>query len=415
MSDYGSNKPLNKHVTILPEAKIFKAISAEDRVAEEARAGTPPTSRWGGVNGSPTNWMLPVTPQNNPQLYLGKAMPPTMPTMPMPKPPMPMARSIAPTEEEVEVAKAFAKALGIPSIPQQQQQAPNLANPKPNPMMQAPGMGAGMSGSPPGMAGMAQGAGIKQGIGNDPSQQTRGQGLPAIPPMGTTQSGMPIYDDPYHPEHANFGPQEHSEAANLHMQQSDMATSSGRIPNALDHQMKARIHGDLAEDNQSPMERMNSRNHPYPEGDPMDQFINQMPQASPNNNPGNGSPDQQKPIFNDPSMQQGPKPGMYNTDTNSPVGMQTNHPQHAGTVSKPQGMPPVGNGTDEPIPGNESQESDYAQAGNGPSTEEKSPAFKKESAPTGSYGGNATEDKSDQEQSYGKKFGKGNWLADLLG
>jgi hypothetical protein len=211
-------------------------------------------------------------------------------------------------------------------------------------------------------------------------------------PMGMTPDGMPIHDDPYHPDHAQFTPEHHQAAADMHNQQAEMETNSGRIPTALDHQLKARIHGDLANDSKSPMERVLSRQgmpgaaqgdgnqmpgmpgqdtggmppnaaasadnaNQMPEAngggmppnaaasadntpgnDPMDSFLAQLPDAQPGQQ--NMNPDQNKPNFGSPAGNQGPLPRMTNTQTGSPIGPQSQSMQHAGTIAQPEQMPP---------------------------------------------------------------------------
>lgn len=385
--DIGSLVPLNLHLrrSVMP-SPVQKSESHEARIANASRAGTPPT-RWGMYHGTMPS-TTPGTPDAlNPRLYIGKAVidpaqagtgsgdsaqrkrdPSTG------KFAQAQSTGQQSTAEEDLAAQQraarlsqqrYQKALqnaGMgqeqpaqqqPMKPQNQGGAagggmPQLARPKPaNPMQQA-----GVPASPPGQ-GMA---GINNAMGDDQMQG----GDQAI---GQTQEGMPIYDDPYHPEHSNFTPDQHQAAADLHNQQAEMHTSSGRIPTALDHQLKARIHTDLAQDGSSPMQRMLSRQGmpgqaqgqgnqmpgAVPPGgapveNPMDDFLTQMSDKKPGNK--NAIEDQNKPNFGQPQDNQGPLPRMTNTNTNSPVGPQSQSASHAGTVEQPQMIPPG------PPPGN---------------------------------------------------------------
>lgn len=249
-------------------------------------------------------------------------------------------------------------AAGGPPMPQSsgpQLAAPPQAQPGMPPQPGVPGAppGPGGAGAPPG-AGPAQGgappgadpaqAGAPGGAGNDALSAMQ------MTPMGQTKAGMPIFDDPYNPAHQTFTPDQHGEAAQLHNQQAEMMTTSGRIPQALDHQMKAQIHQDMANDAQNPMERMMAR-QTGGGANPMDQFLNQLGGQQPGDNNGlaggpDARPDQNKPLM--PDAQNGPLPGMLNTHTGGKVGPQSQSQQHAGTVEQPQGMPPDPQGSSMP-------------------------------------------------------------------
>lgn len=244
---------------------------------------------------------------------------------------------------------------------QMQNGPPPFAQPSNSSPGQVPGMPPS---APPGQAGQVPGLGSPPGQVSGQPMSPPGMGMGGQDPnmgpnpmmngdmpMGQTQSGMPIYDDPYHPDHGMFGSQEHGEAAQLHQQQSDAAAASGKIPSALDHQLKSKIHSELANDSMSPTERM-ANNKLQPTGgvaqggsqnnltspdsqDPVATFLSQM----------NGSGDQGKPIFGSNSMGNGPKPGMMNTQTGTAQGAGTDASSWAGSTEQPQSMP-QGMGTD---------------------------------------------------------------------
>lgn len=62
-----------------------------------------------------------------------------------------------------------------------------------------------------------------------------------VPPIGIAPNGMPIYADPFHPSHKDFGPADHAMAADQHMKMGD--------------EMGANAHRMMGDDVQSPMDR----------------------------------------------------------------------------------------------------------------------------------------------------------------
>jgi hypothetical protein len=185
-------------------------------------------------------------------------------------------------------------------------------------------------------------------------------------PLGQTPDGMPIYDDPHHPNHSNFSPEHHQAASDLHGQMAQQALMQGKTPTALDHQLKQKIHGDMANDAQTPSARAAQKfgqapmqggapgmpGQPpmgnQPGQDPMGDFMNLMGNKQPGNQ--NSFPDQNKPTMGQP--QGGPKPGLLNTQTGGPMGPQTNAQGMGGAVQQPQGMPATPQGGSMPEPGN---------------------------------------------------------------
>lgn len=244
-----------------------------------------------------------------------------------------------------------AAAAGGPPAPQTN--GPQLAKPQaPQPGVPGAPPSPGGAGGPPGAVPGAGGSGTPPG--SDPAQgmmqagAEQGGAAGMQMPIGQTAEGMPIFDDPYNPGHATFTPDQHREAAQTHNQQAEMMTNSGRIPQALDQQMKAQIHMDMANDAQSPMERMLGRQQGGGQN-PMDQFLTQMGQQQPGDNnglAGGPRPDQNKPLA--PQSTAGPIPGMINTHTGTNVGPQSNSQGHAGTGEQPQAMPPSPQGSSMP-------------------------------------------------------------------
>lgn len=472
-TNHGAPVPLHLRVKA-PDftSQVSKSVSHEEQKNILSRAGTPPT-RWGAFNGAKAATQPGIPAEMNPPLILkavrdpaeaggvhigdrtarkrddhGKFAP-TQQAGPQTTAEDDLARQ---TREARLAEKRYLKALGVPEVPMgQQQEQPQLAKPKPTPMQQ--------SGVPGAVPGQSQSTGMMNAAANTGMEQ----------PMGTTPDGMPVYADPYNPAHANFTPDQHKAAAELHNRQAEMLTSSGRIPQALDSQLKARIHTDLSNESSSPMMRMmaqqgmpgNAQGQPNPMGGgnpsggsatALDDFLTQLP----NKDPGmkNMSPDQNKPLMNGPQDNAGPKPRMMDTRTGSPVGPQSQSQQFAGTMSQPQAMPPeppAGNGSmpdisgpQAPVPGQmpmspfdwNPEDFDEEEGGShgastapashagavteegpdegikptaespsspptkgaGPSTDDRSPATKREDiAP---FGGDAKDEKAKEEQGF---------------
>jgi len=73
--------------------------------------------------------------------------------------------------------------------------------------------------------------------------------------VGTTTSGQPIYDDPYHSAHQQFGQPEHEEAADIHGQMAQQMQASGDMAGAARHQASSEAHMQQAQDGLSPGNR----------------------------------------------------------------------------------------------------------------------------------------------------------------
>jgi collagen type III alpha len=399
--NHGSKVPLNLAERPGLTAQPLVVKSDPFRQAEQiARAGTPPT-RWGMFNGTIPATRPNVPAELNPPLVVKAVRDPAMAATVTGGDAAPrkrdgngkftQAQSAGPqstSEDDMNAQhrtarlaeQRYLKALGVPEMPPATPpggggapgaggggapgaggaQAPSLARPKPNPMQQA-----GIPSGPPGQQGPAGGMGGAAGAGMPGGAGAGGAGMM---PLGQTPDGLPVFDDPFNPAHQSFTPEQHKAAADLHNQQAEMATASGRVPTALDHQLKARIHLDLGKESQSPSQRGLARQgmpgdaQGDPNGmpgamgagggavNPMDDFLTQMADKDPNakntmGGPGAGGPDQQKPNPGGVVPNTGPMPRMMNTHTGGPVGPQSQSGQHAGTVEQPQMMPP------EPGPG----------------------------------------------------------------
>ena len=194
--------------------------------------------------------------------------------------------------------------------------------------------------------------------------------------VGTTTSGQPIYDDPYHSAHQQFGQPEHEEAADIHGQMAQQMQASGDMAGAARHQASSEAHMQQAQDGLSPGNRFmdnlfSQQGAPEVQPEDMGQFSDLLgmgadqgmdsnpaiagdgPEAMMAQDPmagqdpmaqdpmAGGAPpqpdplssflgqdsmepsmDQNKPLAPDP-MEPGPKPGMIDSATGGPIGEQT--------------------------------------------------------------------------------------------
>lgn len=73
---------------------------------------------------------------------------------------------------------------------------------------------------------------------------------PQQPPLGFTPNGLTVHNDPFHPEHKDFGKEDHEAAANLHDEHAHEDPM---------HAQHAQIHRELAKDVMSPMARVSEQ------------------------------------------------------------------------------------------------------------------------------------------------------------
>jgi len=256
-NDHGSRKPLNHAAPVL-QPEMRKSISHEAKADRFHRFGTPLTNQ-GSFHGMRSALKPPMSYAQTPALML--------------------------------------KGMGIP---------PQLARPK------VPGMDAQqeqLQGQPPG----APPPGMPPGAGAAPPPP----GQPPPDQMGLTPSGGEVYNDPYHPAHQDFNPQDHAAAAGQQEQ--------------AGNPMAAQAHQQLANDSMSPMDRANAQMGgamPPQPGMPGPVMGGQTPMPGMPGSPPPGMP---------------PQPGMQPT-VPPPQGMPPQGmppaPQMAPQVPPPQGMPP---------------------------------------------------------------------------
>lgn len=371
--DLGSPVPLNMRMRRpMAEATVQKSTHAE-RIESASRAGTPVTRR-GMFNGVMPATTPGIPAELSPLLILKAVVNPadagsgsgdSVSRKRDPGTgkfadnqnagPVSTAEDDAAAQQRTQrlAGKRYLKALGVPDAPLQKRPE--------TPMEQA-----GIANGPPGQNGIQPDAG-----GQPPMPQPQVE-----QPMGTTPDGQPVYDDPYHEGHANFTADHHDGAAQLHQQMAEQMTAQGRIPSAMEHQMKASIHGEMGRDAMSPMARLAMDQQgvqglegapgqvPDPTGavtqpgaggpnsnpqmDAMDQFMTNLPDQVPGmqNQPMPGP--QNQPPGTMGQQVAGPKPRMIDNRTGGPLGPLTPPQQHAGTFGEQQEMPeepPAGAGS----------------------------------------------------------------------
>lgn len=390
--DAGSIVPLNINQREIVSAPIEKSETHAQRIERASREGTPITRR-GMYNGVMPATQPGIPASMNPSLFISKAVinpadagtgsgdsvsrkrdnstgkftekqdagPQTTAT-----------DDLANQQRTARLAeRRYLKALGVPESPM-----PN--KPPGNPMADA-----GIPGSPPGQGGAPgappapPAADGQQEAPPDPNSPQAAPQVPPMPgeapmeqPMGTSPDGTPIFSDPYHEAHSSFSPEQHDAASQLHQQMAEQMTGQGRIPTAMEHQMKAAIHGEMGRDAMSPMTRMamdqqgvqglSAQPGEVPEmtgaalppgaggpnsnpamggqaGDAMDQFLTNLPDQIPGAQNKPMGPNQAQDTA---SQVAGPEPRMMNTYTGGPIGPLTPPQNHAGTFPEQQPMPP---------------------------------------------------------------------------
>lgn len=346
INDLGSPKPLNWKTPEFTSQETRKS-SWSERIEQHNRFGTPPTRR------AHSGLEPACPPEMNPPLTVGKALlaPPKVEAGQV-KPQKPRKRS---PDGKFSTNQSAGKqsAAQEDSTDRQRQAKLNAARQK----MALNPEWAGKT-----RLGMtkkgAMGGGVTPEESMPPLDPAKSPGDPMAgeqtamqeeQAMGRAPSGVPIYDDPYHPEHEGMTPEDHNAAAEMFDRKAVEAQERGNHVESIMCQQKASIHRNMAADSQLPMERMvqnlaGPQSAPPPssqqqgfgkalpgagdEMNPMDKFLSTQHQE-----------DQGKPIFGD-RYSPGPQPGKIDNRTQSPIGPQTPEMGHAGTFPQPQMMPP---------------------------------------------------------------------------
>lgn len=429
--NHGSKKPLERGTGVVSKPATIKKSAFEDEVYRRSLQGTPPTRR-GAFNGVLPSLKPNIPADLNPPLVINKAL------IVAPKPGVPegsraqVARkrddhgkfvesgsqgqetSADQDSDDAERRERLAAARmrdrlnpDSPRRPSEQRRVAQKAfgQPEPNPFQQA---------KQPQQSQQPQ-------FGTDPQAQSASNTLDTSPPadagfgspdqmtegspgqvMGNTMSGMPIFDDPFHPGHEGFSADDHMSAAQLHEQAAQEAEMAGDYIQSAIAKLRASVHTGLSQDAQSPMDRFAQQSAGSTQ-DPMAQDSMAGGQ-DPMNSFGGG--DQQKPIFQNQQANQGPLPGMMNTQTQSPIGMQS----QPSPYGEPQQMPPSPSAQNGSMPelgedqGTQSfsdQDQDMDQDVSdddsydfGGGDDEEAEDTKKETAPFG----NDTDEKKDEEK-----------------
>lgn len=345
MSDHGSPKPLNWREPdfIIP---MRKSASWEERADVYNRFGSPPIRR-GSVHGSLPDLIPALPPEMNPPLFLEKAVrQPQDPTSSRPQ----FSRKRDSSGQFVESQQAGTESTAaedaenltreskLRSAKQRKQQRPDWAPAQAGKVAQrqAGKMGKAVPG--------AQTAVTDNAIAGASANQ------PESEPIAETPSGKLIYDDPYHPEHDSLTPEEHQYAMQYHQEMADASATSGDHERSMQCQQKASAHEEMMQNTQSPMDRAANQvpgqnappQQPMPGQPGLNKALNYSYQPD-NLNEFLAPHDQAKPSFGGPN--EGPAPGMINTNTGTPVGPQTDVgaplPQDMGSPMDPMMQSPI--------------------------------------------------------------------------
>lgn len=346
ISDLGSPKPLNWKTPEFASQDIQKS-TWDSRIEQHNRFGTPPTRR-GGYHGQASGLQPGVPAEMNPPLTVSKAL------LAPPKIENGQVSAQKPRKRDPGGKFATNQSAGKQSAAQEdsvdRQRQAKLSSARQKTALNPEWAGKtrmGMTNKPVGKAlgpdesmppqDPAKSPGDP--MANERYSQAGGQQL------GRSPSGMPIYDDPYHPEHEGFSQEDHNAAAEMHDRKSVDAQDRGNHVEAIMCQQKAGIHRNMAADSQIPMERV-IQNLAGPQQQGMPQSIQRsLPGAGDEMNPmdkflsAQHQEDQGKPVFGD-RFSAGPQPGKIDNRTQDPVGPQTAQMPHAGTQGMPQMMPP---------------------------------------------------------------------------
>lgn len=264
--NYGSKKKLNWHEPEYNE-KTVKSVPHSERVDQLRRFGTPPTRR-GAYNGHSPG-LSPSTPSEvTPSLYVNKAVLQPVKYGPGGKKEFERKRDpsgrFAPSQQAGEQSTAeedstdeqrqvrLREARARDSIRQAKQQAARAARGQKTKPAEAT-VGGGRK---PTTKHTAQ---TKKAMPSLPgSQQADSFNSANDAPsnaIGATNSGLPVFDDPYNSQHENYTPADHAEAADLNNQLAQQAQQSGDQMSAQKYQNNAAVHQEMAGENQAPGDR----------------------------------------------------------------------------------------------------------------------------------------------------------------
>lgn len=377
--NYGSIKPLN-WVDPLPDEKAaIKSIPHKERIESYYRAGTPPTRR-GAFHGHKPLFSPPLDSTDvGPSLYIDKAVRMPVKYGPGGKPQFQRKRDasgkFAP-EQQVgaqSTAEEDSDKLEREARLRAARNKESLRQTK----MRAQEAKKGMDGSSTSvkLPGMNEAEASLSGSDDSYSNQ-----------IGSTNSGLPVFDDPYHSSHEEFSPADHQEAADLNNMLAQQYQSSGDMRSATKYQNNASVHNDMVNESSPPGDRfldnllnqqsqgqegmapdqqspgageitpdMNQFSDPLgtdPQFDPsgLSNFVSPAPPSSSLDSappPGQEDPmsaftdpnsvDQNKPLGG--GMNEGPKPNMVDNRTGEPTGPQTEVGQASNPMNQGEQSP----------------------------------------------------------------------------
>jgi hypothetical protein len=292
MSNHGSIKKLNWQTPKFAD-RVVKSVSHDERVAEHSRQGTPPT-RQGGFNGAASNLIPALPAELNPNITVNKAV--LQPVKYGPGGPQ-FQRKRDPSGKFATTQQAGQESTAEEDKARTEQAA-ELSEARKREIVRE--MTKKAFGSVPQQVPGVSGETSSMTAGNDNTSQQ----------LGSTKSGKPVFDDPDHSSHGNFGPEDHQDAMNLNNSKAQEAQSQGDQVGAAKHAQNAKTHSDMLTEGASPGDRfMDNLFGPAatpsmpPEGL---QSATQDPLGDPNAGPGMG----QTPT--DPNAGMGQPPDMNN-------------------------------------------------------------------------------------------------------
>jgi len=184
---------------------------------------------------------------------------------------------------------------------------------------------------------LQQGAPQIPGGGMTGASQPRAMPNSQSNPIGMAPSGIPIYGDPFHPAHKDFGKDDHEAAAAHHER---LAAGASSPQETSQHLQAAAAHKQMGNDSQSPMERFAAKFGQAPGGPPQGP-MNSTPQGGRTLMPGQPQPNLQGPGAGMPMAQAPKPPGM---------GMPQTPGQGMGTPGAPPPAGSAGMGAPSPTP-----------------------------------------------------------------
>lgn len=247
--NHGSIKKLNWRTPTFSQ-KVTKSVSHDEQIAAHQRQGTPITKA-GGFNGATSNLIPAIPDELNPKITLNKAVlqpvkyGPGGPVFQRKRDPSGKFSSAQDsgkesTAEEDKQQQAAAAELIQARQHNKMEEAKEARRPSRRQEVTQKAMG-GIPQQVPGVSGETASM-------NSQNDNTSAQ-------LGNTKTGKPVYDDPNHTQHSNYGPEDHQDAMNLNNDQAQQAQGQGDQVGAAKYSQNAKTHSDMINDGSAPGDR----------------------------------------------------------------------------------------------------------------------------------------------------------------